>query len=418
MYAVMFLWVVFYDFIEAHVPYVNYWDELTLFLVLGWGAWSFWKNPKLQKQDWIDWGCLAALVVIGALGNLVHPGLQEAKVALLKDVIALVKFPVIFFVFSRRSVAPEEQEKIVACMAKISRWILLVTPVLLLVGWFVDLGFYTDDVRILPSCTFIFTNPTFFISAYVMIAAALIAESINKNRLFLLLDCVLIFMAQRTKAYIFIVFLVAMIIIGEKWTTKILTLIFGSGEEKVKIGRLLLAVAVFGVVIYVVGKPRLEQQFNAPVPIPRTTLMVVGVKILMDYFPLGSGFGTFASYLSGKYYSNVYELYGIANVMGMNRESYNFISDVFWPYIYGQFGIFGLLIYVKLIFSIFIRQFHSRISEGARLSVAVVWVYALIATTGEAYFTNGTGVQMALMLSLLIGYGDRKTATSQRITTS
>ena len=408
MYAVMFLWVIFYDFIEAHVPYVNYWDELTMFLVLGWGAWSFWKNPKLQKQDWIDWGCLAALVVIGALGNLVHPGLQEAKVAILKDVIALVKFPVIFFVFSRRTVDPEKQEKIVACMAKISRIFVLVTLLAVGVGRIADLGFYTGEVRIVPTFQFVFSHPTFFISSCVMVAAALIAESIRKNRVFLLLDCLLIFMAQRTKGYIFIVFLLAVTVLGEIWMTKLLTLILGSGKEKIKWGRLLLAAAVLGLMIYVVGKPRIEQQMNIGFPVPRTALHIVGFLILKDFFPLGSGFGTFASYLSGRYYSNIYDLYGISNVIGMTREKYNFISDVFWPYIYGQFGIFGLLIYVKLLFDLFIRQLHSNITGASRLAAAVVWIYALIASTSEAYFTNGTGVQMALFLALLVGYGSEK----------
>ena len=95
---------------------------------------------------------------------------------------------------------------------------------------------------------------------------------------------------------------------------------------------------------------------------------------------------------------------------GMTREQYNFISDVFWPYIYGQFGIFGLLIYVKLIVSIFFRQFRARIPDASRIAMTVVWIYALIASTSEAYFTNGTGAQMALLLTVFIGYGRRKDA--------
>ena len=139
---------------------------------------------------------------------------------------------------------------------------------------------------------------------------------------------------------------------------------------------------------------------------PRIVLHVVGFKILMDFFPLGSGLGTFASHLSGKYYSNVYDMYGISNVIGMNREKYNFISDVFWPYIYGQFGIFGLLLYGKIILDLFFRQFRSGIADSSRIAMAAVWIYALIATTSEAYFTNTTGVQMALFLTMFIGYGN------------
>ena len=411
MYAVMFLWLILYDFVEANVPLVNYWDELSTFLVLCWGAYSVWKNPNLQKQEWIDWICLTVLVVIGALGNIVHPGLQEAKVAMVKDVVALIKFPAIFFVFSRRSVAPERQKEIIAGISKLSRVIVIVTLAAAVAGYFVDLGFYDTIFRTKPAFKFVFSHQTFFVSSYVMITAALIAESLNKNRLYLLLICFLMLLSLRTKAYIFIAFLVLFILIGEERLTKIFALLFGSGEEKVKIGRLLLAAAVLSLAIYVVGKPRIEQQVNLGYPVPRTVLHLVGFTVLMDFFPLGSGFGTFASYLSGRYYSNIYDLYGISNVIGMTRESYIYISDVFWPYIYGQFGIFGLMIYVKLIFSLFIRQFRARLTDASRLAVAVVWLYALIASTSEAYFTNGTGVQMALFLSLIIGYGEQKTVT-------
>lgn len=411
MYAVMFLWLILYDFVEANVPLVNYWDELTAMLVFCWGAYSVWKNPKLQKQEWIDWICLTVLVVIGALGNVVHPGLQEAKVAMVKDVVALIKFPAILLILSRRSVAPETQEKMIADIAKIGRIFVAAAMLGIVVGRFCDLGFYTGEVRIVSTYQFVFSHPSFYISSCVMVAAGLIAESIRKNRVFLLLDCLLIFMAQRSKGYIFVAFLLMVIVLGENRMTKLLTLIFGSGKEKIKWGRLLLATAVLGLAIYVVGKPRIEQHIYIGYPVPRIVLHLVGITVLMDFFPLGSGFGTFASYLSGRYYSNIYELYGISDVFGMTREKYNFISDVFWPYIYGQFGIFGLMIYVKLIFSLFIRQFRARLTDGSRLAVAVVWLYALIASTSEAYFTNGTGVQMALFLSLIIGYGELKTVT-------
>ena len=283
----------------------------------------------------------------------------------------------------------------------------------MVIGRFVDLGFYTDDIRILPSCTFIFTNPTFFISSYVMIAAVLIAESIKKNRAFLLLDCLLIFLAQRSKGYIFIAFLVIFIILGEKWITKILNIFLGSDQEKVKPLRLLLAAAILLTMILIVGKTRIDQTLWHGLTVPRTVLHVVGLKILMDFFPLGSGLGTFASHLSGRHYSNIYDLYGVSNIIGMNREEYNFISDVFWPYIYGQFGLFGLLIYGKIILDIFFRQFRSGIADSSRIAMVTVWIYALIASTSEAYFTNTTGVQMALILGLFIGYGNlnRKTVS-------
>lgn len=405
MHAVIFLWLIFYDFIEANVPYVNYWDELAACLVFCWGVYDFRRHPELKKDERNNWIWLIALVVIGALGNVFHPGLQENPVVFLKDAVALCKFPLIFFLLERRSVSPEKRQEILTVAAKLSRWILVVMLVGVVVGRFVDLGFYTGEVRILPTFQFVFSHPTFFISSCVMLAAVLIGESIRKNRIFLLVDCLLIFMAQRSKGYIFLVFLLLVILLGEQLAARILKLVFGSETEKVRIGRLLLAAAALVLAVLLVGGTRLKQTLDLGFPVPRTVLHMVGIQILVDFFPLGSGFGTFASYLSGRDYSNIYDLYGISNVIGMTREKYNFISDVFWPYIYGQFGIFGLLIYVKIILTIFFRQFRSGITDSARIAMAVVWIYALIASTSEAYFTNGTGVQMALLLTIFIGYG-------------
>ena len=382
----------------------NYWDEMSAIMVMLWGAVSVLKNPKMSFGEFINWILLLFLVFIGALGNICHPGLQTVSSVFIRDVVALIKFPVIFFTFERRRISGEKQRQILHDAAVISRWVVVVTLIAAIVGYFVDLGFYTDEVRTLRCFPFAYTHPTFFVSSYVMVAAVLMADSIRKNRIFILMDCFLLFMAQRTKGYAFIVFAVLFTILGEERTTRILKSIFGTAKERVKLSRLTLVVAAVGAVFWLVGREKLQDYIRWGLTAARPALYIVGVKIMLDYFPLGSGFGTFASYLSGRHYSRIYRLYGISHVNGMSPKCYDYISDVFWPYIYGQFGVFGLLIYVKLIFSAFIRQYRAKIANSSRIAVVAVWIYALIASTSEAYFTNGTGVQMALLLTVFIGY--------------
>ena len=112
MYALMFLWLIFYDFVEANVPYVNYWDELAACLVFCWGVWDFRKNPRLEKGERSNWIFLILLVLIGALGNVVHPGLQENPVVFIKDVMALCKFPVIFFLLEQKRTSAQLGRKL------------------------------------------------------------------------------------------------------------------------------------------------------------------------------------------------------------------------------------------------------------------------------------------------------------------
>lgn len=86
----------------------------------------------------------------------------------------------------------------------------------------------------------------------------------------------------------------------------------------------------------------------------RDLLGTTSLQIAFDYFPLGTGFGSFASYMSKVYYSQVYFSYHLSSVYGLMNipDGGSFISDVYWPMVLGQTGFLGLLcilsIYIKL----------------------------------------------------------------------
>ena len=51
----------------------------------------------------------------------------------------------------------------------------------------------------------------------------------------------------------------------------------------------------------------------------RYQLTIKSIEIAADHFPLGSGFGTFASYISAEWYSPIYEMYGLSHVWGLEQ---------------------------------------------------------------------------------------------------
>lgn len=83
--------------------------------------------------------------------------------------------------------------------------------------------------------------------------------------------------------------------------------------------------------------------------IARTTFYYTAIKILADYFPLGSGLGSFGSEAAARYYSPLYYKYGVDSVYGMSPldygESSNFLVDTFYP-ILAEFGVIGIILYV------------------------------------------------------------------------
>jgi hypothetical protein len=78
----------------------------------------------------------------------------------------------------------------------------------------------------------------------------------------------------------------------------------------------------------------------------RGLLYSTGERIAKDNFPLGVGFGRFASYPSRVYYSPVYVQYELNNYYGLSRTFPDFIDDTSWPSVIGETGYGGLVCYL------------------------------------------------------------------------
>lgn len=71
------------------------------------------------------------------------------------------------------------------------------------------------------------------------------------------------------------------------------------------------------------------------------------LQILVDYFPLGSGMGTFACNGAWKYYSPLYYKYNLNGIWGLGDASVGsgaFICDAYYPTL-AQFGIVGVFFF-------------------------------------------------------------------------
>lgn len=87
----------------------------------------------------------------------------------------------------------------------------------------------------------------------------------------------------------------------------------------------------------------------------RYMLTTTSIRIAMDKFPFGTGFGTFGGYASRLFYSPVYYEYQLDTVYGLTPVIVNnqdFIMDTHWPYILGELGVLGFLFYILIIFII------------------------------------------------------------------
>lgn len=132
----------------------------------------------------------------------------------------------------------------------------------------------------------------------------------------------------------------------------------------------------------------------------RGAMSYVSLRVARDTFPLGAGFGTFASWPSGTFYSPLYEMYGIGDVWGLSRDWAGLVSDVFWPMIIGQNGFFGFGLYVYVIICLtkWVLQ-CAKIDKRLYLAGMGAIFYLLTSSLAESAFVN----PLALPLSVVIG---------------
>ncbi|HEY4778533.1 MAG TPA: hypothetical protein VIH47_02955 [Solirubrobacterales bacterium] len=100
---------------------------------------------------------------------------------------------------------------------------------------------------------------------------------------------------------------------------------------------------------YVFEKGVVEKQvttYSSSESSPRSRLYRTGEKIAATNFPLGVGFGRYASYPSRTSYSPVYYQYRLNDVYGLSPEYPAFIDDTSWPSVMGETGYGGFACYL------------------------------------------------------------------------
>lgn len=405
MYKILFLFVILISSFDYRIAGLKYWDEALivigpLYYILAQ------KRICIKKKQLNIWLTLIVLIAIGLFSNILHPEFQSKSIAIVKDIIAIVKFPLLTTVMLNTR-TPVKQNSITHEAAMVSKILLYIMLCVALIGYFVNIGVYQDEVRFVRCYKFFFSHPTFLVSSIIMMTAVLLADGIRRNTRELLIAGVLIFLSGRTKGYIMTVILLLVVVVKPAVIKKAFANL--SGRVKLKKRYLVFGGVCVALIVYVLGKNKVIDYMGWGLTAARPALYIVGLYLLKDCFPLGSGFGTFASSISGEYYSNVYSKYHIAGVNGLIQGHTNYIADTFPPYIYGQFGIAGAITYFLLLLQLIKYQFKRIRSYDKVIGFLFLWIYIFVACSAESFLTNASGAQAAVVLAVYIGLDGDKT---------
>jgi hypothetical protein len=113
----------------------------------------------------------------------------------------------------------------------------------------------------------------------------------------------------------------------------------------------------------------------------RAKLYIASTQIALDDFPLGAGFGRFATYGSRLYYSPIYQQYGLNTVYGLSPKYPSYIDDTSWPGVIGETGYGGLAIYLiglACLVLTLVRRMRTASAELRWMPIAALCVVAVL----------------------------------------
>ncbi len=360
MYALALLYAVFENFL----PSFGFFDEFIAMLLF---MYSVLFGGILKKKEFLFFLSIVLFYII--YSKITSVNIFRAQ---LRDLISITKpFLCFYAAYYMKYTLTAEHKKILSRLS-----------------WLFGVCLW----GILPFINSLYANTAAFYTPCVLCAATYLVFSRKEKRdwiiaLFLLIPGLF---TGRSKFYTeFILF----VFIAFFWKKSI----------KISLKWVLIAVSLVAVSI-LVSWTKFNLYFISGVEegVARSLLYVKSASVFMDYFPFGSGLGTFGTDASGKYYSPLYYIYDLNNVYGLSVDDYgtdnNFFSDTFYPVLIAEFGLVGIILFIA-----FWKCRFSNISKyGQSFKIFIFLLFfVLVESIASPTFVTMTMIPIMLAIGML-----------------
>ncbi|MGP1909970.1 O-antigen ligase family protein [Metabacillus sp. JX24] len=136
----------------------------------------------------------------------------------------------------------------------------------------------------------------------------------------------------------------------------------------------------------------------------RKALYLFSFVIAKEYFPVGTGFGTYGTFQSIEPYSSVYYEFGLNRVWGLRPDNPMWLTDTFWPAILGETGLVGIILYG----SVFLIIFRNRKQIKKRLNLYYYYIFIFVfiqafleSLAEQIYFSSPQFIIIFTLLGLI-----------------
>ncbi len=380
--------LIFQNFIKNYFHLFQYFDEFLA--IIGLIVAIFCKKDKNDKRIII---CIISIFILGIVSNIIYK--YQGTSLIIMDMVLSFKFFFVYFL-TKKLISYDfikDNEQKIRVHIKIITILLFAITVLnyIFVFWPSELRFGIMSNKLF------YDHPSVVASICVFLYAMLDLTKDRKNRkrnfIYDLLLYIMILSTLRYKA------------IGAAIIIVLISQYINKKQVAIKFNKLI----PIAIVAFAIGWNQINYYYIELSDSARNQLTVKSIEIAKDYFPLGTGFGTYGSYVSGVNYSPVYKLYNMQYIQGLTPKDPSFISDTFWPMILGQFGLFGFIAYIYIIYRIY-KNTQNDFDEkeiGFYVAKIISLLYLIILSTSDSSFVNSSAIPFAIILGINMKKDDK-----------
>lgn len=186
-------------------------------------------------------------------------------------------------------------------------------------------------------------------------------------------------------------------------------LYYMKGHFNLKSMKVYWQVALLGFIVILLGWDRFDTYYVEGMQneeLARPMMQKAAWRMMWDYFPFGTGLGTFATAAATKYYSPLWEQYGLSHMWGLQQYGswgnclMAFHGDCFFA-TFAQIGWFGVAMFV-IFWKRRLMQFNQTVDVRYYKVGMMAFFCTFIEWFGDSAFFSGKGMGYLMLMGLCL----------------
>lgn len=332
-------------------------------------------RTRIERQDIYTLMVLGIVVVIGFISNLVS-GISHDYFSIGIDIVAETKLLFAYFAM-KYFLNDEEKKATINMLVPLAKLFTIITFICSIISLFTDIGMSGAERYGIRSFNFIFTFSFQYVAVYMLFFGILVCNTKMRNK---------------EKTYYYAMAIISLVLATKAPPIMFSIIFIGLAVYFKKHERISPAIMIIGIIILTIAGWFQIETYLLNENAPRHIFFKYAFKTASDYFPLGSGFGTYGSDQAARNYSLLYYRYGFDTLNGMNPENGAFLSDTFWPMAIGQFGWIGCLLYLLAYVLVFLSFKNNKYNNQTKAFLYAAFLQYMIHAIGSAILSSSAGL--------------------------